>query len=78
MNKCFIIILYEVEGSEKLFTFCMVSIFRKGFRTEWFRKFVFNFNLTGFKTKIDTAILFFCIIAYYTFQLTSILLLSIA
>ena len=47
MNKYFIIILYVVEGSEKLFTFCMVSIFRKMFRTEWFRKFVFNFNLTG-------------------------------
>ena len=47
MNKCFIIILYVVEGSEKLFTFCMVSIFRKRFRTEWFGKFVFNFNLTG-------------------------------
>ena len=39
--------LYVVEGSEKLFTFCMVSIFRKTFRTEWFQKFVFNFNLTG-------------------------------
>ena len=49
MNKYFIIILYVVEGSEKLFTFCMVSIFRKMFRTEWFRKFVFNFNLTGVK-----------------------------
>ena len=49
MNKCFIIILYVVEGSEKLFTFCMVSIFRKKFRMEWLRKFVFNFNLTGDK-----------------------------
>ena len=47
MNKSFIIILYVVEGSEKFFTFCMISIFRKRFRTEWFRKFVFNFNLTG-------------------------------
>ena len=47
MNKCFIIILYVDEGSEELFTFCMVSIFRKRFRTEWFRKFVCNFNLTG-------------------------------
>ena len=47
MNKYFVIILYVVEGSEKLFTFCMVSIFRKMFRTELFRKFVFNFNLTG-------------------------------
>ena len=47
MNKCFIIILYAFEGSEKLFTFCMVSIFRKRFRTEWFRKFVFNFSLAG-------------------------------
>ena len=47
MNKWFIIILYVVEGSEKFFTFCMVSIFRKLFRMEWFRKFVFNFNLTG-------------------------------
>ena len=47
MNKCFMIILYVVEGSEKLFTFCIVSISRKRFRTEWFRKFVFNFNLTG-------------------------------
>ena len=43
----FIIILYVVEESEKLFTFCMVSILRKTFRTEWLRKFLFNFNLTG-------------------------------
>ena len=43
MNKCFIIILFVVEGSDKLFTFCMVSIFRKRVRT----KFVFNSNLTG-------------------------------
>ena len=47
MNKRFVIILYVDEGSEELFTFCMVSILRKNFRTEWFKKFVFNFNLTG-------------------------------
>ena len=63
MNKCFIIILYVVEGSEKLFTFCMVYIFRKRFRMEWFRKFVFNFNLTGVYNSFlqaGTYIAFYC------------------
>ena len=38
-------------GSEKLFTFFMVSILRKKFRAERFRKFVFNCNLTGVSVK---------------------------
>ena len=45
MNSYFTIILYVVEGSEKILTFCIVAIFRE--RMEWLRKDVFSFNLTG-------------------------------
>ena len=47
MNSYFTIIVYVVEGSEKMLTFCMVAIFREKFRMEWLRKDVFIFNLTG-------------------------------
>ena len=47
MNSYFIIILYIVEGSKKMLTFCIVAIFRETFRMEWLRKDVFIFKLTG-------------------------------
>ena len=47
MNSYFIIILYVVEGSEKMLTFCIVVSFRETFRMEWLRKDVCIFNLTG-------------------------------
>ena len=47
MNSYFTIILYVVEGSEKMMTFCIVAIFKEPFRMEWLRKYVFIFNLTG-------------------------------
>ena len=47
MKSYFIIILYAVEGSEKMLTFCIVAIFRETFRMDWLRKDVFIFNLTG-------------------------------
>ena len=74
MNKCFIIILYVVEGSEKLFTFCRVSIFRKRFRTEWFRKFVFNFNLTGVYYT-DIINLHYCKFTVYNYSQRNLFLL---
>ena len=46
MNSHFTIILYVVEESEKILTFCIVAIFRETFRIEWLRKDVFIFNLT--------------------------------
>ena len=47
MNSYFTIILYVVEGSEKMLTFCIVAIFRETLRMERLRKDVFIFNLTG-------------------------------
>ena len=47
MNGYFTIILYVVEGSEKMLTFCIVAIFREPFRMKRLRKDVFIFNLTG-------------------------------
>ena len=47
MNCYFIIILYVIEGSEKMLTFCKVAIFRETFRLEWLRKTVFIFKLIG-------------------------------
>ena len=47
MNSYFTIILYVVEGSEKMLTFCIVAIFRETFRMEWLRKDLFIFNVTG-------------------------------
>ena len=47
MNCYFTIILYVVEESKKMMTFCIVAIFRETFRMEWLRKDVFIFNLTG-------------------------------
>ena len=44
MNSYFTIILYVVEGSEKILTFCIVAIFREPFRMERLRKDVFTFN----------------------------------
>ena len=46
MNSYFAIILYVVEGSEKMLTFYIVAFFREPFRMEWWRKDVFIFNLT--------------------------------
>ena len=47
MNNYFTIILYVVEGSEKMLTFCIVAIFRKPFIMERLRKDVFIFNLAA-------------------------------
>ena len=47
MNSYFTIVLYVVEGSEKMLTFCIVAIFRESFRMEPLRNDVFIFNLTG-------------------------------
>ena len=47
MNSYLTIILYVVEGSEKMLTFCIVTIFKETFRMEWLRKDVFIFKLTG-------------------------------
>ena len=47
MNIYFTIILYVVEGLEKMLTFCIVAIFRETFRMVWLRKDVIIFNLTG-------------------------------
>ena len=47
MHSYFTIILYVVEGSEKMLTFCTVAISRETFKMEWLRKDVFIFNLTG-------------------------------
>ena len=47
MNSYFTIILYAVEGSEKMKTYFVVAIFRETFIMEWLRKDVFIFNLTG-------------------------------
>ena len=47
MNNYFTIILYVVEGSEKMLTLCIVAIFRETFKMEWLRKEVFIFNLAG-------------------------------
>ena len=55
MNSYFTIILYVVEGSEKMLTFCIVVIFREKFRMERLRKDVFIFNLTGVYMCIDSA-----------------------
>ena len=52
MNIYFTIILYAVEGSEKMLTFCIVAIFRETFRMEWLRKDVFIFYLTGVYSEI--------------------------
>ena len=46
MNSYFTIVLYVVEGSEKMLTSCIVAIFRETFRMEWLRKDEFIFNLT--------------------------------
>ena len=43
MNSYFTIILYVVEGSEKMLTFCIVAIFRETFRMEWLKKIYIYF-----------------------------------
>ena len=47
MYNYFTIILYVIEGSEKMLTFCIVANFTEPFRMEQLRKDVIIFNLTG-------------------------------
>ena len=54
MNNHFTIILYVVEGSEKLLTFCIVVIFREPSRMERLRNdvFIFKVQMTKFNISV--------------------------